>query len=151
MKTTRALRPALTAAVLLTLCALAPAAGAAAPDPGAAASEPGASASEPGAAALETPGSVEVAGRSSDQCQALRFCLWSGTSFSGAFWSTGTGGTQATVIGTARSVWNRMTVDVQTFAGAGASGAVQCWDAGAQSGGVSAPSISIRTMGTTTC
>lgn len=127
--TARALRPVLTTAALLVLSAITPVAG----------------------ATDDPAGGVEIEALSTSQCGTGRFCLWSGTNFSGAFWSTSALGTQSTVIGTARSVWNRMGVDVQTFSGAAATGSAQCFGAGAQTGSANAPSVSIRTMDPTTC
>lgn len=127
---TRRVRAALVGAVVLVLSALAPPAGAA-DDDGA--------------------GPVEVVGFSSSQCAAGRFCLWSGTGYSGTFWSTATTGLQSTGVTSAGSVWNRMSVDVRTYSGAGGTGTSTCWNAGAQAPTVSVGSASVRTMTATTC
>lgn len=126
----RRLRTALVGAAVLALSALAPPAGAAEDDPA---------------------GPVDVTAYSASQCGVGRFCLWSGTGYSGTFWSTGTHGLQATSVPGAGSVWNRMAVDVYTYAGAGGTGTVTCWNAGAQTPTTSVGSLSVRTMGPTTC
>lgn len=125
-------RPRTTAVgvAVLALSALAPPAGAAEDDPA---------------------GSVDVTAYSASQCGVGRFCLWSGTGYSGTFWSTGTQGLQATSVPSAGSVWNRMAVDVYTYTGAGGTGSVTCWNAGAQTPTTSVGSLSVRTMGPTTC
>jgi hypothetical protein len=105
----------------------------------------------PAARAADASGPVEAEGRSSGQCLSGRFCVWSGTGFSGAFWSTGALGVSDSAVVTARSVWNRTAQDVLVYAGAGAGGSSTCWDAGAQSASTATPSGSIRTMGPTTC
>jgi hypothetical protein len=107
------------------------------------------SAPAPVAHGADASGPVE--GRSSGQCLSGRFCVWSGTGFSGAFWSTGALGVSDSAVATARSVWNRTTQDVRVYSGAGATGSVTCWDAGAQTASTATPSGSIRTMGPTTC
>ncbi|WP_203667229.1 peptidase inhibitor family I36 protein [Cellulomonas pakistanensis] len=111
----------------------------------------GASAVPAGAADDDPAGPVEVTGYSSSQCAAGRFCLWSGTGFSGAFWSTGATGLQATTLGSAGSVWNRMALDVRTYSGSGGTGSTTCWNAGAQTPSTSVGSLSVRTMTATTC
>lgn len=129
MPTARAPRlPALAAAAVLVLGAVAPA-----------------------AQASDDVGPVEIAEYSSDQCAAGRFCVWSGTGYSGSFWSTSATGTLASVVTVTRSVWNRSSRAVSTYSGAGGSGAGQCWAAGQQEPSVSAPSVSIRTMSGSTC
>lgn len=105
----------------------------------------------PANAADDDPGPVEVTGYSASQCGAGRFCLWSGTGYSGTFWSTGTSGLQATSMASAGSVWNRMAVDVRTYSGSGGTGGVTCWNAGAQTPTTSVGSLSVRTMTATTC
>ena len=104
-----------------------------------------------GAADDDPTGPVDVAAYSASQCGAGRFCLWSGTGYSGSFWSTGAAGLQATSIGSAGSVWNRMGVDVRTYSGPGGTGSATCWNAGAQNPSTSVGSLSIRTMTATTC
>lgn len=105
----------------------------------------------PPARAAEEPGPVEITGHSAGQCLAGRFCVWSGADFTGAFWSVGSAGTSAPVVTTARSVWNRMVVDVYTYPGAGATGTPRCWKAGAQTGSTSVSTLTVRTMGPGTC
>jgi|SRR6478736_2291316 len=106
----------------------------------------------PASAADDDPtGPVEVTGYSASQCGTGRFCLWSGTGYSGTFWSTGASGLQATSIANAGSVWNRMGVDVRTYSGSGGTGGVTCWNAGAQTATTSVGSLSVRTMSATTC
>jgi hypothetical protein len=105
----------------------------------------------PAARAAGASGPVEITGRSASQCLSGRFCLWSGADFTGAFWSVGTAGTSTPVVTTARSVWNRMAVDVYTYPGAGAGGTPQCWGAGAQTSSTSAGTLTVRTMGPSTC
>lgn len=105
----------------------------------------------PASAADDDPGPVEVTGYSASQCGTGRFCLWSGTGYSGTFWSTGASGLQATSIASAGSVWNRMAVDVRTYSGSGGTGGVTCWNAGAQTAATSVGSLSVRTMSATTC
>ena len=92
-----------------------------------------------------------MADRSTGQCSPGRFCLWSGTDFTGAFWSVGSTGTSTPVVTTARSVWNRMGIDVYTYPGAGGTGTPVCWDAGAQTGSTSVGAATVRTMGASTC
>lgn len=104
-----------------------------------------------GAVDDDPAGPVEVTGFSSSQCATGRFCLWSGSGYSGVFWSTGTTGLQTTAVPTAGSVWNRMAVDVRSYSGAGGTGAVTCWNAGAQTPSASVGSLSVRTMSATTC
>ena len=88
---------------------------------------------------------------SSSQCASGRFCIWAGTNYSGAFWSTASVGLQDTSISVAGSVWNRMGVDVRMYSGTGGSGTIRCWNNGQQNGSVSVGSASIRTMTATTC
>lgn len=88
---------------------------------------------------------------SSSQCDAGHFCIWAGTGYSGAFWQTASLGLQNTGIGTAGSVWNRMSVDVRMYSGTGGSGTIRCWNNGQANANVSVPSASIRTMTATTC
>lgn len=126
----RRVRAGLVGAVVLALSALAPPAGAADDD---------------------GVGPVEVVGYSSSQCAAGRFCLWSGAGYSGTFWSTASTGLQSTGVSSAGSVWNRMSVDVRTYSGAGGTGTTTCWNAGAQAPTVSVGSASVRTMTATTC
>jgi hypothetical protein len=95
--------------------------------------------------------SLDVGNRSASQCLTGRFCVWSGTGYTGAFWSTAASGVSAPSVATARTVWNRMGVAVQTFSGAGATGAATCWGAGALATSTSVASASVRTMGSTTC
>jgi len=126
----RRLRAALVGVAALALSALAGPAGAADDDPA---------------------GPGDVTAYSASQCGTGRFCLWSGAGYSGAFWSTGTTGLQATAVAGAGSVWNRMGVDVYTYSGAGGTGSVVCWNAGTQTPTTSVGSLSVRTMGPTTC
>jgi hypothetical protein len=105
----------------------------------------------PVAQASDGSGPVQIAGYSASQCAVGRFCVWSGTGYSGSFWSTSATGTLASVVTVTRSVWNRSGLAVSTYSGAGGSGAAQCWAAGQQEPGVSAPSVSIRTMSGSTC
>jgi hypothetical protein len=109
------------------------------------------SALAPAARAADGPGPVEITGQSAGQCLAGRFCVWSGADFTGAFWSVGSAGTSTPVVTTARSVWNRMAVDVYTYPGAGATGTPRCWSAGAQTGSTSAGTLTVRTMDPSTC
>lgn len=127
MPPTRACRPAVVVAVGLALAALAP------------------------AAAASGPGLVEPDAYSTSQCAAGRFCVWSGVSFSGSFWSTASVGVLSPSVTVARSVWNRTGSVVSTHSGAGATGSYQCWGAGQQTGSASAPSVSVRTMASGTC
>lgn len=109
-------------------------------------------ATAPGASAEDEPdGTIGVAAHSSAQCASGQFCLWAGASYSGAFWSTGTTGLVNTPVPVARSVWNRTSVDVRTYAGTGGTGTVTCWNAGAQAPVTAVGSASIRTMSPTTC
>ncbi|QZN84846.1 peptidase inhibitor family I36 protein [Cellulomonas sp. C5510] len=94
---------------------------------------------------------VSVGARSSGQCASGRFCVWSGTNYSGSFWSTASVGLQDTTVPVAGSVWNRMGVDVRMYSGTGGSGSIRCWNNGQQNGAVSVGSASIRTMTATTC
>lgn len=94
---------------------------------------------------------VPVEPLSSSQCASGRFCVWSGTNYSGAFWSTASVGLQDTTVAVAGSVWNRMGVDVRMYSGTGGSGTIRCWNNGQQNGSVSVGSASIRTMTATTC
>ena len=126
----RRLRAALVGVVALALSALAGPAGAADDDPA---------------------GPGDATAFSASQCASGRFCLWSGTGYSGTFWSTGTTGLQATSVPSAGSVWNRMAVDVRTYSGSGGTGSVTCWNAGAQTPATSVGSLSVRTMTATTC
>jgi hypothetical protein len=104
-----------------------------------------------GAADDDPTDPVGVTAYSSSQCASGRFCVWSGTGYSGTFWSTGVTGLQATGVATARSVWNRMSVDVRTYSGSGGTGSVACWNAGAQTPTAAVGSLSVRTMSATTC
>lgn len=88
---------------------------------------------------------------SASQCASGRFCLWSGTGYSGTFWSTGSAGDQNTPISLARSVWNRTGVAVRMYSGAGITGVWVCYDAGDISSATSIGSASIRTMTTSSC
>ncbi len=88
---------------------------------------------------------------SAGQCAANRFCIWSGASYSGAFWSTGSAGTQSTSVATARTVWNRSGVAVRLYSGTGGTGAWVCISAGGLSTSTSIPSSSVRTMTTSNC
>ncbi|TKR21959.1 hypothetical protein FA014_19000 [Cellulomonas hominis] len=126
----RRARAALVGAAFLALSALAPAAGAADDDPA---------------------GPVEAIAFSASQCAAGRFCLWSGPGYTGTFWSTASTGLQNTGVTNAGSVWNRMSVDVRTYSGAGGTGSSTCWNVGAQVPVVSVGSASVRTMTATTC
>jgi hypothetical protein len=87
---------------------------------------------------------------SSGQCAAGHFCVWSGTGFSGLFWSTSGSGLRDVGMA-AGSLWNRQAVDVRTFAGSGGTGAEVCWNAGAQATSIVLGVGSIRTMSATTC
>jgi hypothetical protein len=88
---------------------------------------------------------------SAAQCGTGKFCLWSGASYTGSFWSTAAVGAAESAVGVARSVWNRTSVDVRVYSGSGGTGSVTCWDAGAQSDSTSVGSASVRTMSATTC
>ncbi|VTR77943.1 hypothetical protein CHMI_02719 [Cellulomonas hominis] len=85
------------------------------------------------------------------QCVSGAFCVWSGTGYTGAFWSTGAVGLAESPVGVARSVWNRTSVDVRVYSGPGGTGSDTCWDAGAQTSSTSVGSFSVRTMSATTC
>jgi hypothetical protein len=126
----RRLRAALVGGAALALSALAGPAGAADDDPA---------------------GPGDVTAYSASQCASGRFCLWSGAGYSGTFWSTGTTGLQTTLVPGAGSVWNRMSIDVYTYSGAGGTGSAVCWNAGTQAPTASVGSASVRTMGPTTC
>jgi len=104
-----------------------------------------------GPAGADVDGPQDPAPLSSSQCAAGTFCLWSGTGYTGTFWSTGASGLQNTPIGTAGSVWNRMPVDVRTYSGSGGTGSITCWNASAQAPTVSVGSLSVRTMTSTSC
>jgi hypothetical protein len=85
------------------------------------------------------------------QCAVGAFCVWSGTGYSGAFWSTAPVGWAESPVSVARSVWNRTAVDVRVYSGPGGTGSMTCWDAGAQTASTSVGSSSVRTMSATTC
>ncbi|MFF1528310.1 peptidase inhibitor family I36 protein [Cellulomonas sp. NPDC058312] len=87
---------------------------------------------------------------SSGQCPVGHFCLWSGTGFSGLFWSTSGAGLRDVGM-VAGSLWNRQTVDVRTFTGSGGTGTPTCWNAGAQATSIALGVGSVRTMTATTC
>ncbi|GEL47549.1 hypothetical protein CHO01_26650 [Cellulomonas hominis] len=92
-----------------------------------------------------------VAPMSSSQCALGHFCVWSGTGYSGTFWSTAGLGLQNTTVSVAGSVWNRMSVDVRMYSAANGGGTIRCWQNGIQNGTVSVGSASVRTMTATTC
>jgi hypothetical protein len=88
---------------------------------------------------------------SAAQCGTGKFCLWSGASYTGSFWSTAAVGPAESAVSVARSVWNRTSVDVRVYSGSGGTGSVTCWEVGAQSDSTSVGSASVRTMSATTC
>lgn len=88
---------------------------------------------------------------SAGQCAANRFCIWGAVGYGGAFWSTGSAGTQSTAVATARTVWNRTGVAVRLYSGAGGTGSWVCVDAGGLLTSTSIPSSSVRTMTTSNC
>lgn len=93
----------------------------------------------------------EVAAFSSSQCSSGNFCIWSGTGYTGTFWQSASLGLQNTGIGTARSVWNRMGVDVRMYSAVNGGGTIRCWQNGIANSSVSVGSASVRTMTPTTC
>lgn len=105
----------------------------------------------PPAAGADDDGGSLVSPMSAAQCAANRFCLWSGTGYSGAFWSTGSSGVQSSQVTVARTVWNRFAVSVRVYSGAGATGSWICLNAGQVVTSTSMPSTSIRTMTTASC
>lgn len=107
----------------------------------------GMSALAPAAQADDEP----ISPLSSSQCDVGHFCIWAGTGYSGAFWQTATLGLQNTGISSAGSVWNRMSVDVRLYSGASGSGTIRCWQNSSANSNVAVPSVSIRTMTSTTC
>lgn len=94
---------------------------------------------------------AEAAARSAAQCPAGSFCIWSGPSYSGAFWSVSGLGLYSSPVAGARSVWNRSAYDVRTYSGAGGTGSSSCWGTGIQLGNVTASAVSVRTMAPSTC
>jgi hypothetical protein len=88
---------------------------------------------------------------SSSQCASGQFCLWSGTGYTGVFFSTGTAGTHTTGISLSGSVWNRTGVAVRAYTGTGATGVWVCYDSGAITSSTSVGSASVRTMTTSVC
>lgn len=105
----------------------------------------------PATASAEDDGEGAVAPFSAGQCAANRFCVWSGTGYSGAFWSTGSAGTQNPSVSLARTVWNRSGVAVRLYSGEGATGSWVCVGSGGLYTSTSIPSASIRTMTTSGC
>ncbi|HEY0187786.1 MAG TPA: peptidase inhibitor family I36 protein [Cellulomonas sp.] len=94
---------------------------------------------------------VDITPYSSSQCTSGRFCLWSGTGYSGSFWSTASTGVQNTTITTSGSLWNRSSVAVRVYSGTSASGVWVCYAAGAITSSTSVGSASVRTMTSSTC
>ncbi|QAY68784.1 peptidase inhibitor family I36 protein [Xylanimicrobium sp. FW10M-9] len=103
-----------------------------------------------GLAAPAQASSPDVMPLSSASCLAGRFCLWSGSMYTGGFFDA-TGNQNVTGVSRAMSVWNRSGRAVRVFSGAGGTGTSQCFAAGVQSASVSVPAGSVRFLTTTSC
>lgn len=88
--------------------------------------------------------------QSSSQCASGRFCLWSGTAYTGTFFSTTTS-VDSGPGWTAKPVYNRTTRAVRVYSGTAGGGSSTCFAPGASSASVTVAAASIRVLSTTTC
>lgn len=92
-----------------------------------------------------------VQAMSSDQCSNSFFCLWSGSSYTGAFTQTVSTVPAPVNSTTAKSVWNRTSKAVRVYSGTGATGSSVCYGPDARSASISITSRSIVVQSGTSC
>ena len=85
------------------------------------------------------------------QCVSGNFCVWSATSYSGAFSRATSTSPASTGFTTGMSVWNRSSKAARIYSGTGGSGSWVCYAPSTKISSTSVPARSVALLSGSTC